>query len=100
MTDAPHTDPSPEQPRRLTRSPSDGIIGGVASGLGKYFSLDPLLFRVGFVALSFARRIGLRAYIPLLAFVPPAGSERRGRTSKAAALGGGVVIGILAIVTG
>ena len=98
MTDAPHTDPSPEQPRRLTRSPSDGVIGGVASGLGKYFTLDPLLIRIVFVALSFAGGIGLLAYILLLAFVPTDGSERPGGSSRAAAIAGAVVLGV-ALVT-
>ena len=46
--------PPAAEPRRLTRSGSDGVIGGVASGLGRYFGVDALLFRIGFVALSFA----------------------------------------------
>src|SRR5919108_1389220 len=95
MTD---TDHSPAEPRRLTRSPSDGVIGGVASGLGKYFTLDPLLFRIGFVALSFAGGIGLLAYILLLAFVPTDGTERPGGTSRAVAIAGAVVLGV-ALVT-
>ena len=98
MTDAPHTNPSPEEPRRLTRSGSDAVIGGVASGLGRYFSLDPLLFRIGFVALTFAGGIGLVAYVLLLAFVPADGTERPGGGSRAAAVAGAVVLGV-ALVT-
>jgi DNA-binding NarL/FixJ family response regulator/phage shock protein PspC (stress-responsive transcriptional regulator) len=71
------TDPRPPEPKRLTRSGSDAVIGGVASGLGRYFGLDPLLFRIGFVALSFAGGIGLVAYLLLLVFVPTDGTERR-----------------------
>jgi phage shock protein PspC (stress-responsive transcriptional regulator) len=107
MTDAPptnpspedpHTNPSPEEPRRLTRSESDAVIGGVASGLGRYFSLDPLLFRIGFVVLSFAGGIGLLAYVLMLAFVPADGTQRPGGTSRAAAIAGAVVLGV-ALVT-
>ena len=39
---------------RLTRSSHDKVIGGVCSGLGHYFGLDPVLVRLLFVALVFA----------------------------------------------
>jgi phage shock protein PspC (stress-responsive transcriptional regulator) len=84
----------PPEPRRLTRSGSDAIIGGVASGLGRHFDVDPLLFRIGFVVLSFAGGIGVLAYLLLLAFVPADGTTRPGGTSKAAALAGAVVLGV------
>jgi phage shock protein PspC (stress-responsive transcriptional regulator) len=89
---------SGETPRRLTRSGSDAIIGGVSSGLGRYFSVDPLLFRIGFVVLTFAGGFGALAYLLLLAFVPGDGEERPGGTSKAAAVAGAVVLGC-ALVT-
>ena len=84
----------PPEPRRLTRSGSDAIIGGVASGLGRHFDVDPLLFRIGFVVLSFAGGFGVLAYLLLLAFVPADGTTRPGGTSKAAALAGAVVLGV------
>lgn len=87
------TDPAPE-PRRLTRSGSDAVIGGVASGLGRYFNVDALLFRIGFVALSFVGGIGVLAYLLLLAFMPSDGETRPGGTSKAAAVAGAVVLGV------
>jgi phage shock protein PspC (stress-responsive transcriptional regulator) len=83
-----------EQPRRLTRSGADAVIGGVGSGLGRYFNVDPLLFRIGFVVLTFAGGFGVLAYLLLLAFVPSDGSEKPGGTSKAAAIAGAVVLGI------
>jgi PspC domain len=39
----------PDEPKRLTRSGAGAVIGGVGSGLGRYFGVDPLLFRIGFV---------------------------------------------------
>ena len=95
---APEKPPRPDEPKRLTRSGSDALIGGVASGLGRYFGLDPLLFRIGFVALSFAGGIGLVAYLLLLIFVPTDGTQRPGGASRTAAVAGAVVLGI-AIVT-
>jgi phage shock protein C len=39
-------------PRRFTRSKSDKVISGVAGGLGEYFGVDPVLFRVGIVVAT------------------------------------------------
>lgn len=90
--------PEPE-PRRLKRSGSDAVIGGVASGLGRYFGVDPILFRIGFVVLAFAGAVGFLAYLALLAFVPSDGEQRQGGTArKAAAIAGTIVLGI-ALVT-
>ena len=86
------------EPKRLTRSGSDAVIGGVSSGLGRYFGVDPLLFRIGFVVLTFAGGFGVLAYLLLLAFMPADGSEKPGGTSKIAAVAGAVVLGI-ALVT-
>src|SRR3954470_11039510 len=90
--------PTPE-PRRRKRSGSDAVIGGVASGLGRYFGVDPILFRIGFVVLAFVGAAGFLAYLALLAFVPSDGEQRQGGTAgKAAAIAGTVVLGI-ALVT-
>jgi phage shock protein C len=59
-----------EPPRRLTRSTSDKMIGGVAGGLADYFSIDPLVVRIGFVVSVFFSGAGLLAYLALLAFAP------------------------------
>jgi phage shock protein PspC (stress-responsive transcriptional regulator) len=92
------SEPSADEPRRLTRSGADAVIGGVASGLGRYFGVDPILFRIGFVVLSFVGAIGILAYLALLAFVPTDGEQRAGGTSKVVATAGAVVLGI-ALVT-
>jgi phage shock protein PspC (stress-responsive transcriptional regulator) len=86
-----------DAPRRLTRSGSDGIIGGVASGLGRYFNVDPILFRIGFVIATFIGAAGLIAYVALVAFVPSDGEEKPGGTSKALAVAGAVVLGCLLV---
>jgi phage shock protein PspC (stress-responsive transcriptional regulator) len=92
------SEPPADEPRRLTRSGSDAVIGGVSSGLGRYFGIDPILFRIGFVVLTFVGAIGILAYLALLAFVPSDGEQRPGGTSKAVATAGAVVLGI-ALVT-
>ena len=59
------------EPRTLTRSSTDRHIGGVAGGLGAYFGVDPVLFRVGFAAATLLSGVGALAYLALLAFVKP-----------------------------
>lgn len=38
--------------RRLYRSAESKVIGGVCGGLGAYFNIDPVLFRIAFVGLT------------------------------------------------
>ena len=62
-------------PRRLTRS-RERIIGGVGGGLGRYFGLDPIIFRIGLLALALFGGAGIFIYIAALLFVPAEGSPR------------------------
>ena len=57
-------------PKRLTRSRADRVIGGVCGGLGRYFNVDPLLFRIGAVALIFLGGAGVLLYLAALLLVP------------------------------
>ena len=57
-------------PKRLTRSRADRLIGGVCGGLGRYFNVDPLLFRIGAVALVFLGGAGILLYLAALLLVP------------------------------
>jgi phage shock protein PspC (stress-responsive transcriptional regulator) len=57
-------------PRRLTRSSSDRVLGGVSGGLGRYFDIDPIIFRIGFVVLALAGGAGLLAYAAAWLLVP------------------------------
>ncbi len=59
-----------DAPRKLTRSTSDKVLGGVAGGLAEYFSVDPLVVRIGFVASLLFSGAGLLAYLGLMIFVP------------------------------
>lgn len=61
---------TPTPTRKLSRSSDDHMIAGVAGGLGRYFGLDPALFRVAFGISIFFGGIGLLAYIALVAFLP------------------------------
>ncbi len=68
----------PAGPRRLLRSRGDRVLGGVAGGLGNYFSVDPVIIRIAFAISAFFGGIGALAYIALVLFVP---SEAQGDES-------------------
>jgi phage shock protein PspC (stress-responsive transcriptional regulator) len=67
--DAP-TQPLRPRPRRLLRSRSNRVIGGVCGGLGRYFNVDPILFRIGAIALALIGGAGLLLYLAALLLVP------------------------------
>lgn len=62
-----------EGPRRLRRSSSDRVLAGVAGGLGRYFGIDPVIFRIGFGISIFFGGVGALAYLLLALFVPTDG---------------------------
>jgi phage shock protein PspC (stress-responsive transcriptional regulator) len=58
-----HSSPGGPAPQRwLRRSRTDRMISGVAGGLGEYFGVDPVIFRVLFAVLSFFGGVGLVMY--------------------------------------
>ncbi|MFO7940017.1 MAG: PspC domain-containing protein [Bacteroidales bacterium] len=61
-----------EQPRKLYRDTDHRIAGGVCSGLGAYFSVDPLLFRILFVVFTFMFFSGSIIYLILWLVIPEA----------------------------
>ena len=98
--DIPKADATPPSRgvRRLTRSSSDKLIGGVAGGLGRYFGVDPILFRIAFVVLVFAGGVGVLAYIGLLAFVPADDQSRVVGSRRDANVIGAVLLGVLVVL--
>lgn len=64
------------QIKRLERSSSDSLISGVAGGLGRYFELNPAVFRLGFVILTLIGGVGVLVYLAALLVIPAEDSER------------------------
>ena len=69
-SDTPAAPPPPPEPRRLTRTSRDRVIGGVCGGIGRYFGIDPTLVRIGFVALTLFGGVGVIVYVAALLLVP------------------------------
>jgi phage shock protein C len=61
-----------QQPKRLHRSRTEKMIGGVCGGLAEYFNIDPTLVRVLWIVLTLMPLpgSGLLAYIILWAVMP------------------------------
>ncbi len=70
--DAPsNADPVPGQ-KRLYRHPDDQVLAGVCGGLGAYFGIDPIWFRLAFALAIFSFGTGILLYILLIVLVPEA----------------------------
>jgi len=65
--------------KKLYRSCTDKILGGVAGGLGEYFDMDPTLIRLVF-ALAFLSGFGFLAYLLAWIIVPEDPSCKSGKT--------------------
>jgi len=72
------TDPQrpPAPPHVLRRSRTNRVGAGVAAGLGDYFGVDPVLFRVLFATAAFFGGAGIVAYVIAWAAIPEEGTER------------------------
>lgn len=68
--------PPPPPPRRLERARSGRMVAGVCEGLGRYFDVDPVIFRVGFAVTAVAGGAGLLAYLIAWLVIPEEGSGR------------------------
>lgn len=92
--------------KRLERSTSDRMVAGVAGGLGRYFDLNPGVFRLGFVVLTLLGGAGILVYLAAVLVMPTDSdeqsiaakilAERRDRPVPLVALGlVGVAIAVL-----
>ncbi|MCF7820382.1 MAG: PspC domain-containing protein [Candidatus Pacebacteria bacterium] len=57
--------------KKLYRSSKNRVLFGVCGGLGEYFNLDAVIFRLLFVALLFGGGSGLVIYILFAIIIPP-----------------------------
>jgi phage shock protein PspC (stress-responsive transcriptional regulator) len=70
--------PPPAAPprRRLQRSRTDRVVAGVCGGLGDYFDVDPVIFRIAFVVLAFVGGAGFLLYPAAWLLLPEEGHHR------------------------
>lgn len=58
--------------RRVFRDPDNQVLGGVCSGIGSYFDIDPLWIRLALVIMFFGFGSGFLLYIVLWIIIPEA----------------------------
>src|SRR5215468_4832492 len=61
--------------KRLERSSSDRMLAGVSGGLGRYFDLNPGVFRLGFIVLVLLGGAGILVYLAAVLVIPNEGEE-------------------------
>jgi phage shock protein PspC (stress-responsive transcriptional regulator) len=69
-------EPEPTRRPRLIRTRRGRLIGGVCSGLGAHFDVDPILFRIAFVGLAIFSGVGIALYLAFLLLTPEEGASR------------------------
>jgi phage shock protein PspC (stress-responsive transcriptional regulator) len=72
----------PPEPRRLVRPREGRVLGGVCAGLGRYFNLDPIIFRIGAIVLVLVGGAGLLAYIAAVLLIPAEDSSGQPAESR------------------
>lgn len=89
----------PSIPRRLHRRSDERVIAGVASGLGDYFNIDPLLIRILLVASLVFGGLGIFLYGAAWLLVP---DDTSGRSVLDRFIGGdrGGLSGGLVVIAG
>lgn len=58
--------------KKLYRSRTDRVIGGVCAGIAKHFNIDPVLVRFGAILLAFVTKLfpTIIAYLIAVLLVP------------------------------
>ena len=64
-----------KNPKKLFRDMDAAILGGVASGIGKYFNIDANFVRVAFFLMTFLSGFGIILYLFLWLILPEAKSS-------------------------
>src|ERR671936_530207 len=91
------TTPS-ERPKRLYRSSTDRVLGGVCGGLGTYLGIDPVICRVVAVVLVFFGGAGILLYGAAWLLVPSDDNPEGPARGRAATIAGAAALVLAAVV--
>ena len=86
--------------RRLYRSNTQRVIAGAAGGLGEYFGLDPIWFRIGFVVLALGGGSGILIYLVMWLVIQPAPNGHVSPPPGQGAPTGAAVVGAVFMIVG
>ena len=86
--------------RRLYRSNDQRVIAGVCGGLGEYFAIDPVWFRIGFVVLAFGGGSGILIYLLMWLVIQPAPNGYVSPPTGRGSITGAAVVGMVFMIVG
>jgi len=86
--------------KKLYRSRTDRMIGGVCGGFGDYFNIDSTLVRLIMVVLIFAKGIGLLAYIVGWILIPERKEEEAEVSTATTSSSSRFLPGLILVVVG
>ncbi|GAB3974287.1 PspC domain-containing protein [Streptomyces sparsus] len=93
--------PDSPPPARLERSKQHKVVAGVCGGLGRYFGIDPVIFRVPLAVLSVIGGLGLLFYGFAWLLVPLEGEdENEGRRMLSGRVEGAALAAVLCALAG
>ncbi len=93
-------DPLRAAPRHLYRSSTQRVVAGICGGLGDYFAIDPVWFRIGFVVLALAGGSGILVYLLMWLIVPQAPDGYVAPSTRRGSLNGAAVAGVVFMTVG
>lgn len=96
------TPPRPDE-RRLSRSRTNRILGGVSAGLARYLGVDVILIRIAFVVLALAWGGGVILYLIGWILIPeeePGSPAPDDASPIASAESTRLIVGVLLIAVG
>ncbi|MFF5446037.1 PspC domain-containing protein [Streptomyces sp. NPDC012888] len=105
MTEAQHSPPADRDPTAdrppLRRVKRDKVVAGVCGGLGRYYDLDPVVFRIVLGVLALTGGLGLIFYGFAWLFLPLDGEEEsEARKLLTGRIEGGTLAAVLAALVG
>src|SRR3954452_7105062 len=98
-SDTPTSPTTPTQdpgPRRLLPSRRNKVVGGVSGGLGDYFNVDPVVFRILFAVTTLIGGAGLLAYV--IAWIVGPQDDGSGRPVEGHSVGRRIGLAILVVI--
>ncbi|MBO8196510.1 PspC domain-containing protein [Streptomyces oryzae] len=96
-----HNSVPPSRHGKLRRSRAHKVAGGVCGGLGRYFDLDPVIFRVPLVVLSVVGGLGLIFYGFAWLLIPAEGeTQNEGRRLLSGRVEGSSLSAVLVALVG
>lgn len=85
----------------LRRSTEDKVVAGVCGGLGRYFGVDPIWFRIAFVVLAIGGGSGVLLYLIAWVAMPEQRTgEDLGQGPSSIGAQGPVIAGVALIAVG